>query len=151
MQRVNPSAQIVAYLTSAPCLIELPDLTLVDYDERSLDVAVFGASEHTMELPGAKFIDYGSSYLDDPALGEPVIIVGYPGATVAVGPNMADFGFVPIIFRAPSVSHRQITLANEYGDREFLDYDDPNRPRIALGGLSGSPAFVVRKTIGTVL
>ena len=143
MQAADPSAQIVAYLTSAPRLIEVTGFILVDHDERS-DVAVFGALENTLELPGAKFIDYGSSYLTDPAPGEPVIIVGYPGATVAVVPNMADFGFVSIIFAASSVSDRAITLANESGTRKFVDYADPNRSGMQLGGLSGSPAFVVR-------
>ncbi len=48
MQRVTSSAQIVAYLTSGPCLTEVTGFTLLDYDERSLDVAVFSVLEHSL-------------------------------------------------------------------------------------------------------
>lgn len=144
MQSQNASAEMVAYLASAPCLIQLNGFTLIDSDQRSLDVAIFRGLEDVVDLPGMQFIDYASSYLPDPIPGEPVSIVGYPGATVAVTAERADFGFMHIGFRASSVSERQIKLANESGDRQFFDYEDPTRLRIALGGLSGSPAFVIR-------
>jgi hypothetical protein len=145
MQKLSPSAQMVAYLTSAPYLIELNGFTLIDHDRPSLDVAVFRGLEDIVDLPGMRFIDYALSYLPDPAPGEPVCIVGYPGANVAVTRDKADFGFMHIRFRASTVSERQIILADEHGDRSFFDYDDPARLGIALGGLSGSPAFVIRE------
>ena len=107
-------------------------------------LATFRGIEDTVELPGMRFIDYASSYLPDPMPGEPVSIVGYPGANVAVSRDKADFGFMHIGYRASTVSERQIILANEHGDRHFFDYDDPARRGVALGGLSGSPAFVIR-------
>jgi hypothetical protein len=144
MQVEEPTAQMVAYLTSAPCLIELNGFTLVDSEQHSLDVAIFRGLEDVIELPGMQFIDYTSSYLPDPIPGEPVSIVGYPGATVAVKPTKADFGFMHLGFRASTVSERQIKLANEFRDRQFSDYENPANQGIALGGLSGSPAFVIR-------
>jgi hypothetical protein len=144
MQKVSPSAEMVAYLTSAPYLVELNGFTLIDKDRLSLDVALFRGLEDIVELPGMRFIDYASSYLPDPAPGEPVCIVGYPGANVAVTRDKADFGFMHIGLRASTVSERQIILADEHGDRRFFDYDDPSRLGTALGGLSGSPAFVIR-------
>lgn len=144
IQAQNASAQLVAYLTSATCLVELDGFTIVDNDSHSLDVAIFRSAEDNIALPGMRFIEYASSYLPDPTPGEPVSIVGYPGKNVAISKANADFGFMHICFRASSVSARQIILANEHGDRDFFDYDDPTRLGVGLGGLSGSPAFVVR-------
>jgi len=145
MQSEDSSAQIVAYLTSMPCLVELNGFSLVDSsDEKSLDVAVFRAESDFVELFGMRFVDYEEAYLSDPKCGEVVYIVGYPGSNVEVGHSLADFGYMYISFRASSVSETRIILADEYGDREFLDNDDPQRENYALGGLSGSPAFIVR-------
>jgi hypothetical protein len=144
MQAHDPSAEMVAYLAPVTPLVELKGFTLIDHDERSLDVAIFRGLEDTVELPGARFIDYASSYLADPIPGESVIIVGYPAANITVRPNKADFGFMQMVLRASSISERQIKLADEHGDRRFFDFNDPARLRIDLGGLSGSPAFVIR-------
>lgn len=83
IQKQNPLAQIVAYLTSAPRLVELNGFTLLDH-QQTLDVAIFGGREDIVELPGLQFVDYKSSYLADPMPGDPVSIVGYPGANVTV-------------------------------------------------------------------
>lgn len=144
MQKENCSAQIVAYLGFPPKgLAELNGFTLVDYSER-LDVAVFRGLEDIVELPGLQFIDYKSSYLPDPAVGEGVSIVGYPGANITVKQEKADFGFMHIGFIASCVSDWRIILANEHGDRRFTHFDDPTCSSIPLGGLSGSPAFLLR-------
>jgi hypothetical protein len=100
-----------------------------------------------VELPGRQFIDFESSYLADPAVGEPVSVVGYPGAAVTVTQKTADFGFMHIGFMASCVSEQRIILANEHGGRRFTHYDDPTCSRITLGGLSGSPAFVHRDQV----
>jgi len=144
MQKSESSAEMVAYLSSASGLIELKGYSLIDYNEHSLDVAIFKAAEDDVYLPGMKFIDYESSFLADPILGEGVYIVGYPAANVDVNPEVSIFGFMYICFRVSSVSERQVILANENGSWSFLDYDAPPRARIFLGGISGSPAFVIR-------
>jgi hypothetical protein len=146
MQKKNPLAEIVAYMGFPPGLAELNGFTLLDHSKR-LDVGVFRGLEDTVELPGFHFIDYESSYLADPAVGEPVSIVGYPGANVAVTQKRADFGFMHIGLMASCVSEQRIILANEHGGRCFTHYDDPTCSRIPLGGLSGSPAFVLRNQI----
>jgi len=146
MQKEDPSAGIVAYagiMHGSKRLAELSQFRLVD-ESKSLDVAVFCGLGNTVEIPGYDFIDYRSSYLEDPKPGEGVTIVGYPSATTTVKPTLADFGYMRIGFTASCVSEHRITLANERGGRHFTDYDDPTRPRISLGGLSGSPAFVIR-------
>jgi hypothetical protein len=144
MQTGNPAAEIVAYLAPATPLIELSPFTLIDHDSRSLDAATFRGLDARVELPGVRFIDYHASYLSDPAVGEIVWIVGYPAANISVARASADFGFIYMGLRASTVSERQIKLANEYGDRTFTDFLTPSRDRIDLGGLSGSPAFVIR-------
>lgn len=143
MQKTNPSAEIVAYMAGSPGLAELNGFVLLDYSER-LDVAVFRGSEDVVELPGLNFIDYELSYLADPAVGEPVSIVGYPGATVAVTRQKAKFNFMHIGLMASCVSEHRITLANETGGRQFTHYEDPTCSKISLGGLSGCPAFMHR-------
>jgi hypothetical protein len=143
MQKGNPLAEIVAYMGSSSGLAELNGFTLLDYSKR-LDVAVFRGLDDTVELPGLHFIDYESSYLADPAVGEPVSIVGYPGATVTVTRKKAKFNFMHIGLMASCVSEHRITLANETGGRQFTHYDDPTCSKISLGGLSGCPAFMHR-------
>jgi hypothetical protein len=146
MQKTDPSAEVVAYMAGSPGLAELNGFALLDYSKR-LDVAVFRGLEDMVELPGLHFIDYKSSYLADPAVGEPVSIVGYPGENVAVTDKKADFGFMHIGLMASCVSEQRIILANEHGGRRFTHNDDPTCSKISLGGLSGSPAFVVRNQI----
>ena len=124
-------------------LAEFNTFRLVDESE-ALDVAVFCGLDDIVELPDHDFIDYRSSYLPDPRPGDPVTIVGYPGANVSITPAKADLGYMQIGFVASCVSDRRITLADESGQRKFTDYSAPPRPRISLGGLSGSPAFVIR-------
>jgi hypothetical protein len=131
---------------SFPGLAELNGFTLLDHSKQ-LDVAVFRGLSDTVQLPGLQFIDYESSYLADPKVGEPVSIVGYPGANVTVTQKRADFGFMHIGFMASCVSEQRIILADEHGDRWFTHYDDPAISRIPLGGLSGSPAFVHRDNL----
>lgn len=144
LQANDPSAQMVAYLTSSPRLVELKGFSLIDCDQRSLDVATFGGSDDFVELPGMRFIDFATSYLPDPVVGDVVSIVGYPGANVTMSQNMAKFGLMHIGFRVSCVSERQVILANENGDRSFFDFHDPRNLGANLGGLSGSPAFVTR-------
>lgn len=147
MQEQDSSAQLVAYAIMKDGwprgLAEFNTFRLVDESEL-LDVAVFCGLANTVELPNHDFIDYRSSYLADPKPDEGVAIVGYPGANVTLTPSLADLGYMQIGFTASSVSERRIILANERGQRRFTDYATPPRPRISLGGLSGSPAFVIR-------
>lgn len=144
MQKKNPTARLVGYYMGFPlALAELTGFSLLDYSER-LDVAVFRGLEDTIQLRGLHFIDYKSSYLADPAAGDGVIVVGYPGANVTVRQHKAIFGFMRLCFMASCVSEHRITLANDHGGRQFTHYEDPDCSGIPLGGLSGSPAFVLR-------
>jgi hypothetical protein len=124
-------------------LAEFNTFHLVDESEL-LDVAVFCGLGNTIELPDHDFINYRSSYLPDPKPGDGVTIVGYPGANITLTPALADLGYMQIGFIASCVSDRRITLADESGQRKFTDYSVPPRPKISFGGLSGSPAFVIR-------
>jgi len=146
MQARSVSAEMVSYLATASVtpLVELRPFTLIDHDQRSLDVATFRGWRDVIELPGVEFIDYRSSYLSNPYPGEGVWIVGYPASNVSVVADKADFGYIFMGLRASSVSERQIKLANEDGDREFTDFVTPERTQIDLAGLSGSPAFIIR-------
>jgi len=143
LQKVDSSAEMVAYLTSGSTFCELNGFRIIADDDR-VDVAIFGGLEDIVEILGHDFIDYESCYLHDPAPGEPVSIVGYPSGNVTVTQKLADFGYMHLGLRASSVSDRQITLANEHGDRHFIDFAIHRRGKIDLGGLSGSPAFVIR-------
>jgi hypothetical protein len=147
MQKQDSSAQLVAYAVMKDGwprgLAEFNTFRLVDESEL-LDVAVFCGLANTVELPDHDFIDYRSSYLADPKPDEGVTIIGYPGANVTMTPSLADLGYMQIGFTASCVSERRITLADERGQRRFTDYQNPPRPKISLGGLSGSPAFVIR-------
>lgn len=76
--------------------------------------------------------------------GSPKKPHGYPGKNVSIVGRKADFGVYVMLARIASVSDRKITLADEFNEWTFLDRDDPELNGIPLGGLSGSPAFVVR-------
>lgn len=144
LKRLDSSAEMVAYLVTPDGLAELDEFSLIDHDRQSLDVATFRGTEDDIFLPGMRFIDYQSSYLPDPAVGEPVIIVGYPGANVAVSRDVASFGYTFMCYRASTVSERQVKIANEHDTWSFCDYENPELEGIDLGGLSGSPAFAIR-------
>ena len=108
-------------------------------------MAIFRGLEERITIPGIRFIKYESSYLHDPHVGEMVCVVGYPSADVSVTPEgMADFGYTQIIFPISSVSERQLVLANETGGRHLHDFKNSAVTEIDFGGLSGSPAFVLR-------
>jgi hypothetical protein len=138
IQKTHPSADIVAYMAGSPGLAELNGFVLLDNSER-LDVAIFRGLNDIVELPGLRSIDYASSYLADPAPGEPVSIIGYPGATVAVTRKKAKFNFMHIGLIASCVSEHRITLANETGGRTFTRYDDPACSKIPLGVEESDP------------
>jgi hypothetical protein len=147
----DSSALIVAY-SPKECqgrrmLAEYNTFELID-ECRSLDVAVFrGLLDRisTFDLPNHEFIDYRASYLEDPKAGDPVMIVGYAGANVSLSPKLAGLGYMQIGYTASSVSNRYVVLANECGTRKFTDYSVAPRKGVSLGGLSGSPAFVLRE------
>jgi hypothetical protein len=143
IQAKYPNAQLAAY-TTIPYFMELSGFHLVDSESKILDVAIFRWREDRVELPGRFFIPYAGSYLADPAKNEPVIIVGYPSDIVEVGPWRAELSYMQIIFPVSSVSDRHVVLANENGQRKFRDEFYPEQTGINLGGLSGSPAYVLR-------
>jgi hypothetical protein len=147
----DPSALMVAYSAmehhGRTMLAEYNTFELID-ESKSLDVAIFrGLLDRILifDLPDRELIDYRASYLEDPKAGEPVMIVGYPGANVSLSPELADLGYMQIGYTASSVSDRYVVLANESGTRKFSDYSVPSRQGVSLGGLSGSPAFVLRE------
>jgi Trypsin-like peptidase domain len=149
-QEQDPSARLVAYSGRehfgriVPA--EYNTFQLVDESKR-IDVAVFCGLTDIIsynDLPDREFIPYTESYLQDPKEGDPVMIVGYPAATVSVTHQVMDLGYTAIGYTASHVSERNIVLANDRGGRTFTDYDDSRRQGISLGGLSGSPAFVIR-------
>ena len=145
VQRNDPAARIVAYPPGGDFpLVELNTFELIDREGPSLDVAVFGGLEPRISLPNRRFIDYRNTYIPDPVLGESVMISGYPSSGLDASENRMVFGHTFICFRASSITERQIILANEHGDRTFEHSDDPTRTGTDLGGMSGSPAFMVR-------
>ena len=144
IKRDNANAQLTAY-GFVPRFNEYHGFTLVDFDETVLDVAIFRGLEEKITIPETRFIKYESSYLREPRIGELVCIVGYPGADVSVtADGLADFGYTQIIFPISSLSERHLVLANETGERRLHDFKDGAVTQIDLGGLSGSPAFVLR-------
>jgi hypothetical protein len=124
----------LAAYTTVPYFTELFGFGLVDSDSKILDVAIFQGQEPRVELPGRFFIPYDRSYLSDPAINEPVIIVGYPGEIVEVGPQRADLNYMQIIFPISSVSDRHVVLANESGQRQYRDELFPEQTGVNLGG-----------------
>jgi hypothetical protein len=131
MQSSYPNPQLTAY-TTIPKFTELFGFRLVDVERKILDVAVFCGQEDTVDLPARSFIPYKGSYLDDPAIGEPVCIVGYPSENIEVSDRRADLNYMQIIFRASSISDRQIVLADERGDESFATFLNPIRLRSGL-------------------
>lgn len=138
-------AKIVAYLPVEDFpLVELNTFELIDREGQSLDVAIFGGLEPSINLPNRRFINYQDSYISDPVEGESVIFSGYPASGLDASVNRMVFGHMFICLRASSISERQIILANEHGDRTFEHFDDPTKTGTELGGMSGSPAFLLR-------
>ena len=143
IQAHSPDAQLTAY-TTIPHFTEFSGFRLVDSDSKTLDVAIFRGQEDRVEIPGRFFIPYEGSYLSDPAKNEMVCIVGYASEDVEVGEGGAALNYMQLILPISSVSDRHVVLADETGQRILLDELTPEKTRIDLGGLSGSPAFVLR-------
>lgn len=142
-REVEGDAELVGYVSFAQGLIELFGYKLIDGDP-NLDIAIFIGNGDSLEIPGRRFIDFQGCYCGDVSQGEPILIVGYPGAGASVTPVLADFGYMHLLLPVSSVSDHRLVLANEQGTREFEYFDDPHKKEIDLGGLSGSPAFVLR-------
>jgi len=141
----NAQAKLVGYVTFRNMLVEVDGLELVD-ENLSLDVAIFRGTESVITLPddNKTFIDYATSYSSDVNVGDSICVVGYPAANVKISTVEAHFGYTYLLLKASSVSERHVILANENGNWSFKDFRDTNYKNIPLGGLSGSPAFVIR-------
>lgn len=140
----NADAQLVGYFISALGLVEVFGFRLIDQEKSVLDVAVFVGHEEPLEIPDRKFIDFQGNYCPDVVVGDQVLVVGYPGHGTSITPKIADFGYTHLLLPASAVSPDRIVLADEQGQRVFTHYDDPQCDHMDLGGLSGSPAFVLR-------
>ncbi len=143
VQCAHPNAQLAAY-TTIPSFAELYGFSLVDYDSKTLDVAIYRGQEERIALPSRFFIPYEGSYLPDPQIGEMVCIVGYPRENIDVTATQAALDYLQIIFPISSVSDRHVVLADETGGRKLVDLFEPSKDPIDLGGLSGSAAYVLR-------
>jgi len=148
MKVANPKAHIVLYPVDSPQFVEVyGPFTNIDHDER-LDVAIIGGPSVEYEIPGRRIVNFPGDRATELQAGDAIAIAGYPAANISSEVNKVDFGYMYLLLTASSVSPTRVVLADESGDRRFFDHNNPPRPRIFMGGLSGSPAFHIRKLDG---
>lgn len=128
--------------------LDLTSATLLDKD-KDLDLAVFETKVAHWREETKGFYPIETWPIPLPVVGEIVAVVGFPGADRI---NAGVFGCTRITawtakimcYEISSVSNRNIVLAPERKDRKSYDKDGNEKPHDYLGGMSGSPAFVLR-------
>ena len=125
--------------------IALDEISVIDEDAKSLDVAILEFPHLTAcGHPCTKqYFPVRQFPIPEALKGEAISLVGYPGILRKGTKTTGQFSPVEIGYTITSVSDRQIILADEHGDRitEGERFQDGQVP---LGGFSGSPGYIIR-------
>lgn len=138
----HPSAVLLVGLGNGVPL-NLSDAKLIDCD-KDLDLAVIRAEVSPQQLRTKRFFRIAEWPIRRASVGDVVAIVGFPGKDrESFGPHVTGWGLEFLGYGVSSVSERQITLAPERNDRSSHDENWNEIPHGNIGGMSGSPAFLL--------
>ena len=127
--------------------IALPELDILDEDERFLDLAIL-EFPHLGTCGGActkRYFPIRSFPPPLPKPGDALSLVGYPGVLRKTSEHRGSFSPVSIGYTISSVSERQIVLSDEHGDRKVVGNQFSSAEEVPMGGFSGSPAYIIRQ------
>ena len=121
--------------------IFLSDDLLIDCD-RDLDLAVFGTSLDDWDIGNKQFYSPDRWPIPLAKQGSVLAFVGFAGNGRHVCDLVGDFRYSFFGLSVSSVSDRKFVIASGQSPRHLLDNNGQPIPRIRLGGISGSPAYV---------
>jgi len=114
--------------------------------DKDLDLAVIKADFAQRQLRTKAFYPIQEWPIPRPTVGDAVAIVGFPGSgRHACGGTAMSWSLKFLGLTVSGVSERNITLAPERNDRRNYDENGTEIPHDDLGGMSGSPAFLLRE------
>lgn len=140
----HPSAELLVGLgNGAP--LNLSHAELIDCD-KDIDLAVIRADVSPEQIRNKLFYPIEEWPIPQPKVGDVVAIVGCPGrGREALGRHITTWALEFLGYGVSGVSDRQITLAPERNDRSSRDEDGNKIPHGNIGGMSGSPAFLLKE------
>ena len=138
----NPSAKLLVGLGDG-VPFDLSDGMVVDSD-KGIDLAIITAKVCPERMGNKIFYPIREWPIPLPRVGELVAIVGFPGrGRESLGQRGTRWRMMRMTYGVSSVSERQITLAPERNDRVSYDENRNVVPHGPIGGMSGSPVFLL--------
>jgi hypothetical protein len=138
----HPAAELLVGLDNGtPCI--LSNAELVDSDAKC-DLAVVKAEIDPQQLISKAFFRIEEFPIPLPNVGDFMIIIGFPGrGRIAFENGITVWKPTRLGYPVSSVSPSNIILAPEKNDRK--SYENGNEiDHFDIGGMSGSPAFLLR-------
>ena len=139
----HPAAELLVDLGKGTPFI-LSNAKLLDSDKKC-DLAVLKAEIDPQQLGSKEFFRIEEWPIPLPNVGDFLMIIGFPGrGRIALENGITIWKPTRLGYPVSSVRPNNITLAPEKNDRK--SYEDGNEiDHFDIGGMSGSPAFLVRK------
>jgi hypothetical protein len=142
MKRDHPEAVLAVNLGPGMTVaIGAPEVLAED---DALDLAVLASPSGAPQGPGKRYFPIKSWPIPSARRGEAVTIVGFPGRRRRTTESFGVFEPFGVGMTVSAVHDRSIILADETGTIRTQILGQPVDENIALGGFSGSPAFVLR-------
>lgn len=140
----HPSAQLAVTFSGG---IGPPEI--LDRDpwalDRDLDLAVFTAKPDTWQMGLKTFYKIPSWPVPESVVGNAVAFQGFPGVGRRTSAFVGEFRYSFFGLGVSSVSRRRVMLSKSRGDRQLRDNAGNAIPPISIGGISGSPAYVLAR------
>lgn len=111
--------------------------------DASLDLAVFPAYPRLWPMGNKEFYQVNRWPIPKAKVGAPIAFLGFPGAARVVNDEVGNFQYSSFGLTITEVSDRKFVVAgNGPGRGKLRDNSGNVVPPMALGGMSGSPAYV---------
>jgi len=142
-EKNSEAVLLVGLGDGVPLILTNPDL--VDSNE-AWDIAVIRADHHSREFQTKAFYPIDEWPINQPKVGDVVAIIGFSASvrTFSAG-SVTGWGIGFLGCRVSSVRSDKITLAPENDDRESSDGNWNAIQHTDIGGMSGSPTFLLKK------
>ena len=140
----NPDAELLVGLDDGvPHILTNAELLS---SKRDCDLAVVKAEVNPQQMRTKAFYRIEGWPIPQPKVGDIVAIIGFPGTgRILSGDHAAGWSINSLGYRVSGVTPESITLAPEKKDRMSYDENGNEIPHGKIGGMSGSPAFLLTK------
>ncbi len=123
--------------------VTIPESALIDADA-ALDLATFEATPEQWDMGSKEFFKTIRWPIPRARRGNPLIFLGFAGEGRRTSSTFGLFSYSSFTLSVADSSDRKIVVAKGGGRHELIGRDGKPMPPMAMGGLSGSPAYVLK-------